>query len=82
MQRVDGKYFLDVGWQAFDAGIEIHGIPHLAVLPWDLDLFRANEIAILGPRLLKFRPRTPCATRAGLAAQQTPRLLRRQGWAG
>ena len=77
--RSDGRYWLDVGWDEFDAGIEIHGIPHLAVLQWDLDLFRANEIAIVGPRLLSF---SSYAVRheAGLVGSQTVRLLQRQGW--
>lgn len=81
VRREDGCYFLDVGWDQFEAGVEIHGIPHLDVLQWDRDLFRANEIAVAGPRLLVFssyairhEPET--------VARQVQRLLRRGGWAG
>lgn len=79
--RQDGRYFLDAGWDDLDAAVEIHGIPHLSVLQWDQDLFRANEIAIMGPRLLAF---TSYAVRhePAVVANQLVRLLRRQGWRG
>lgn len=54
LTRPDGRYYLDVCWDRLDAAVEIHGIPHLSVLQWDQDLFRANEIAIIGPRLRAF----------------------------
>ena len=53
-QRSDGRYYLDVEWRGFGAACEIHGIPHLAVMQWESDLERANEITIAGPRLLVF----------------------------
>jgi hypothetical protein len=79
VQRVDGRFFLDVGWEEFGVGVEVLGIPHLAVLQWDRDLFRANEIAILGPRLLGF---SSYAVRheGDLVGDQVTRLLRRLGW--
>ncbi len=54
VQGKDGRYFLDVYMPAFNLGIEVHGIPHLAVQRWDKDLFRANEIVIAGAHLLIF----------------------------
>lgn len=79
--RQGGSYFLDVGWDEFDAGVEVHGIPHLDVLQWDRDLFRANEIAVVGPRLLAF---SSYAVRhePDMVARQVERLLRRGGWTG
>jgi hypothetical protein len=55
--------------------------PHLGVLQWDRDLMRANEVIIVGPRLLCF---TSYAVRhePDLAGRQITRLLRRQGWSG
>jgi len=81
LARPDGRYYLDVGWERLDAAVEIHGIPHLSVLQWDQDLFRANEIAIMGPRLLAF---SSYAVRhePDLVGDQTVRLLRRKGWGG
>ncbi len=81
VRREDGCYFLDVGWDEFDAGVEIHGIPHLDILQWDRDLFRANEIAVIGPRLLIF---SSYAVRhePGTVAKQVRGLLRRGGWTG
>lgn len=49
-----GRYYLDVYVPELKLGIEVHGIPHLAVQRWDQDLFRANEIVITGARLLIF----------------------------
>jgi hypothetical protein len=81
VQRVDGRFLLDAGWDEFGVGVEVHGIPHLAVLQWDRDLFRANEIAIIGPRLLSF---SSYAVRheGDLVGDQITRLMRRQGWRG
>ena len=50
----DGRYYLDVYVADLDLGIEVHGIPHLAVQQWDQDLHRTNEIVIAGARLLIF----------------------------
>lgn len=50
----DGRYFLDAWFDAEQFGVEVHGIPHLAVRQWDADLFRANEVAIKGDALLMF----------------------------
>lgn len=81
LARPDGRYFLDASWETLDAAVEIHGIPHLSVLQWDKDLFRANEIVIIGPRLLAF---SSYAVRhePDVVASQAARLLRRQGWQG
>lgn len=80
-RRKDGKYYLDVEWQVYGVGCEIHGIPHLRVLQWDADLDRANEIAITGPRMLVF---SSYATRRqqDRVGSQLDRMLRRQGWPG
>jgi len=81
VQRADGRFFLDVGWDDFEAAVEINGIPHLQVLQWDQDLLRANEIVIRGSRLIIF---SSYAVRheADQVAQQVIALLRRQGWRG
>lgn len=81
LSRPDGRFFLDACWDEFDSAVEIHGIPHLSVLHWDKDLFRANEIAIMGPRLLAF---TSYAVRhePEIVGEQLVRLLGRQGWRG
>lgn len=50
----DGRYFLDVHIEQLGLSIEIHGIPHMAVVRWNDDLIRANEIVIRGNRLLIF----------------------------
>lgn len=76
--RQDGRYYLDNGWDEIGAAVEIHGVPHMSVLQWDADLFRANEIQIRGPRLLAF---SSYAVRhePDLVAAQVRALLRRQG---
>lgn len=81
LRRDDGHCFLDLDWEEYGAACEIHGIPHLAVLQWDSDLLRANEIVITGPRLLAF---SSYAVRheSERVADQTARLLRRGGWSG
>lgn len=81
VRRTDGRYFLDVGWEAFDAGCEIHGIPHLEVLRWDADLRRANEIVVSGPRLLVFSSYAIRHEQRDVA-DQVRALLRRGGWSG
>jgi len=81
VRRPDGRYFLDLEWQQYDVGAEIHGIPHLQVVQWESDLERANEIVIEGPRLLIF---SSYATRheSDRVGHQLARLLRRGGWTG
>ena len=80
-RRGDGKYYLDVEWRRYDAGCEVHGIPHLAVRQWESDLERANEISIGGLRLLLF---SSYAVRRHQqrVGDQLERLLRRGGWRG
>ncbi len=81
VRRADGRYFLDVGWDRYDAGCEIHGIPHLEVLRWDADLRRANEIVVRGPRLLVFTSYAIRNEQRDVVGQLTA-LLRRGGWSG
>jgi very-short-patch-repair endonuclease len=54
VQGKGGRYYLDVYVPELNLGIEVHGIPRLAVQRWDQDLFRANEIVIAGAQLLIF----------------------------
>jgi hypothetical protein len=79
--RPDGHFFLDAGWDGLGAAVEVHGVPHMAVLNWDKDLFRANEISISGPRLLTF---SSYAVRhePDLVGAQLTRFLRSLGWTG
>ena len=80
-RRADGRYYLDVEWRDFDAACEIHGIPHLAVLQWESDLERANEITISGPRLLVFSSYA-VRRQQDRVGDQIARMLRRGGWRG
>ena len=75
----DGRYYLDVAWEAFDVAAEIHGIPHLAVQQWETDLRRANELVIGGSHLLIF---SSFAVRhqSARVIDQVERLLRARGW--
>ncbi|MBA2417925.1 MAG: hypothetical protein H0V59_03130 [Nocardioidaceae bacterium] len=34
LTRADGRCYLDVAWDDFDAACEIHGIPHMLVPQW------------------------------------------------
>lgn len=81
VQTRSGRYHLDVGWDAFGVGAEIHGLPHHGVVNWSDDLHRANEIVIDGPRLLFF---TSYAVRHEqvLVVDQLVRALRAGGWTG
>jgi len=81
VRRTDGRYFLDVGWDAYDAGCEIHGIPHLEVIRWDADLRRLNDIVVSGPRLLVFSSHAIRYEQHDVAEQVTA-LLRRGGRSG
>ncbi len=80
-KRQDGPFYLDVEWAEYDAAVEIHGIPHIRVLQWEADLERANQITIVGPRMLMF---SSCATRheQDRVGRQLVALLRRGGWTG
>jgi len=79
MKRANGRAYLDVAWDEFDAACEIHGIPHMLVGQWDADLDRANEVMITGPRLLAF---TSFAVRhrPDRVGDQIEALLRRGAW--
>lgn len=74
-------FYLDVEWHDYGTACEIHGIPHMYVANWSDDLLRANEISILGPRMLVF---TSYAVRRqqAVVADQLVRMLRRGGWSG
>ena len=78
-QRPDGRYYLDVSWDEFEAAVEIHGIPHLEVPQWEADLSRANEITIGGEQLLIF---SSFAVRhqGQRVIDQVTRLLISRGW--
>jgi hypothetical protein len=54
VQGRNGRYYLDAYIEQLSLSIEIHGIPHMAVVRWSDDLIRANEITIRGDRLLIF----------------------------
>jgi hypothetical protein len=75
----DGRYYLDACWNHFDTAAEVHGTQHLAVLAWDADLDRANDIVVHGPRLLQF---TSYAVRHHQmrVGDLLERALRRGGW--
>jgi len=77
----DGRYYLDACWDDFDTAAEVHGTQHLALLAWDADLDRANDIVVAGPRLLQF---TSYAVRRhqGRVGDLLEQALRRGGWAG
>ncbi|RYI97426.1 MAG: hypothetical protein EON52_28420 [Actinomycetales bacterium] len=77
----DGRYYLDVEWEAYGVAAEVHGLPHHGIVQWSADLVRANEIIIDGPRLLIF---TSYVIRheAELVLDQIVRALRAGGWMG
>ncbi|KAA1422402.1 hypothetical protein FE697_014720 [Mumia zhuanghuii] len=79
VRRADGRFYLDVAWDAYGVACEIHGIPHMRVLQWDSDLMRANEIVIGGPKLLIF---SSYAVRheQDAVGDQLVRLFRNAGW--
>ena len=76
--RADGRCYLDVAWDDFDAACEIHGIPDTLVPQWDGDLMRTNEITLAGPRLLSFSSYT--RRQHETVTHQLRRLLKRGGW--
>ncbi|MEG9226908.1 hypothetical protein [Aeromicrobium sp. Sec7.5] len=77
----DGRYFLDVEWGPYGVAAEVHGLPHHGVVQWSMDLVRANEIVIDGPRLLIF---TSYVIRheTETVLDQLVRALRAGGWRG
>ncbi|MFT4189447.1 MAG: hypothetical protein QM621_12800 [Aeromicrobium sp.] len=77
----EGRYFLDVDWEAYGVAVEVHGLPHHGVASWSDDLVRANEVVIGGPRLLVF---TSYVIRhePRLVLDQLVRALRSGGWTG
>lgn len=81
VRRKDGRYYLDVEWEAYGVAAEVHGLPHHGIVQWSADLVRANEIIIDGPRLLIF---TSYVIRheAELVLDQIVRALRAGGWMG
>lgn len=78
VRRVDGRYYLDAGWEEYDTACEIHGVPHMRVRQWDSDLLRSNEVNILGPRLRAFSSYAVRHEQA-VVADQLERMLRRGG---
>lgn len=79
--RADGRFYLDVWWEELGFGVEIHGIPHLAVERWDADLFRANEVIIGGDHSLAFSSYATRRQRV-VVADQLGRMARAHGWTG
>lgn len=76
-----GRFYLDVWCERLGFGVEVHGIPHLAVEQWDVDLLRANEVLIIGRSSLTFssyairhHPRT--------VMDQLDGMARAHGWEG
>src|SRR5262245_3064138 len=80
-RRKDGKCYLDVEWTDFDTACEIHGMPHLRVPQWESDLERANEVMIVGLRLLVFSSYA-VRRQQSRVGDQLVRMLRRGGWRG
>ncbi len=76
-----GRFYLDVWCEQFGFGVEVHGIPHLAVEQWDDDLVRANEVVITGRHCLTF---SSYAVRhhPGSVLDQLDRMARAHGWEG
>lgn len=77
----DGRYYLDVWSDALGFGVEIHGIPHLAVENWDRDLVRANEITIRGRSGLTFSSYA-VRNQPEQVMDQLDRMARAHGWEG
>ncbi|MCO7239273.1 hypothetical protein [Aeromicrobium sp. CnD17-E] len=75
----DGRYYLDVWCDALGFGVEVHGIPHLAVEQWDRDLERANEIVISGRSGLTFSSYA-VRNHATTVMDQLDRMARAHGW--
>lgn len=81
LRGADGRYYLDVWSEQLGFGVEVHGIPHLAVEQWDADLHRANEIVIRGRHGLVF---SSYAIRNSPrdVMDQLDRMARAHGWEG
>ncbi|MGH8775565.1 MAG: hypothetical protein ACRDWI_10450 [Jiangellaceae bacterium] len=52
--RPGGRYHLDVDWNPYATGTEIHGTQHLQIRTWDADLDRHNVLTAGGRRILQF----------------------------
>lgn len=81
VRGADGRYYLDVWSEHLGFGVEIHGIPHLAVERWDADLVRANEITIAGRSGLVFSSYA-IRNHPELVMDQLDRMARAHGWEG
>lgn len=77
----DGRYYLDVWCASLGFGVEVHGIPHLAVEQWDRDLERANEVVISGRSGLTFSSYA-IRNHATTVMDQLDRMARAHGWEG
>jgi hypothetical protein len=77
----DRRYYLDVWSDTLGFGVEVHGIPHLAVEQWDRDLYRANEIVISGRSGLAFSSYA-VRNHATTVMDQLDRMARAHGWEG
>jgi very-short-patch-repair endonuclease len=76
-----GRYFLDVWCPRLGLGVEVHGVPHMAVAQWDDDLTRANEVAITGVRQLAFSSYA-VRRQPRVVADQLVRMAQALGWRG
>jgi len=80
LTRADGRCYLDVAWDDFDAACEIHGIPHMLVPQWTAICCAPTRSLFAGPRLLIFSSYT-IRRQHESATHQLRRLLERGGWA-
>ena len=79
VRRAGGRYYLDVDWEAYGAGTEVHGIQHLQIHNWDADLDRHNELTARGRRILQFSSYSVRHRQEHVGALVT-RALRQGGW--
>lgn len=79
IRRSNGRYYLDVDWDAYALAAEIDGMPHMEVLNWDADLDRMNEIAIDRRTLLRFTSFAVRHRRSSVGDILTRALISR-GW--
>ena len=80
LTRADGRCYLDVAWDDFDAACEIHGIPHMLVPQWTAICCAPTRSLFAGPRLLVFSSYT-IRRQHESDTHQLRRLLERGGWA-
>ncbi|MCR4513127.1 hypothetical protein [Aeromicrobium sp. 50.2.37] len=76
-----GRFYLDVWSERLGFGVEVHGIPHLAIEQWDEDLVRANEIVITGRHGLTFSSYS-IRHHPHTVMDQLDRMARAHGWEG